>query len=251
MKLQLLILMAGRDDSFREAGYTYPKNLVEIDGLPMLQRVIDHISGLRNKCHSLVCVLRQDEDRKHHTGTVIKLIEPTATIVTVNESKGAACSALLAMKHFSMEDPLVIVNGDQIIKEDLEAIVSDFYLRNLDGGVVVFEAIHPRWSFVRCDENSEVVEAAEKRPISNLATAGFYYFAQSRYFFDAAKEMIKKDAHVDGFFYVCPVYNEMILAQKKVGIYKISRKSYLSLATPASVTAYEKSLIPTFKEPHT
>ena len=71
----------------------------------------------------------------------------------------------------------MIVNGDQLLRNvNLAETVSHFNKDNLDGGIVVFQDIHPRWSFVKCDKEGYVIEAAEKRPISNLATAGVYYF---------------------------------------------------------------------------
>ena len=46
--MNVLVLMAGSGDAFRDAGYLYPKNLVEIDGLPLVQRVVDSVGALRS-----------------------------------------------------------------------------------------------------------------------------------------------------------------------------------------------------------
>ena len=54
--------------------------------------------------------------------------------------------------------------------------------------------------------------------------------------------MIQKNAQVEGNFYVCPVYNELLLKQAKIGIYKMSRKNYISLATPQNIRNYEECL---------
>jgi dTDP-glucose pyrophosphorylase len=147
------------------------------------------------------------------------------------------------MHQMDLDQPMVILNGDQIIRADLEVLLSGFGANEVDGGIVVFEAIHPRWSFVRCDEDGWVVEAAEKRPISNLATAGVYYFATARDVLLAAKEMIKKDARVDEFYYICPTYNELVLLQRRIAIAKIPKSAYWSLATPTGVNAYEQFLL--------
>ncbi len=64
--------------------------------------------------------------------------------------------------------------------------------------MVIFPDVHPRWSFVKCDADGNVIEAAEKRPISNLATEGFYYFGSGAAFVEAAEAMILKDASVNG-----------------------------------------------------
>ena len=241
--INVMILMSGSSQAFKDAGYPFPKNLFELGGVPLLQRVLNHLAPLNEDAARYVCVLRHDENLKHHTGAVIHLVNPSAVLVELNaDTSGAACSALLAIEYINNDTPLVIVNGDQILDVDFRAVVRDFRDRGLDGGIVVFEDLHPRWSFVKCDDSGLVIEAAEKRPISKLATAGFYYFAKGKDFVLAATEMIKKDAHVNGLFYICPVFNELVLRQRKIGVFKIPCKAYHSLATPADSQAYNAQL---------
>ena len=241
--INVLILMSGSSQAFKDAGYAFPKNLVELGSAPLVQRVLEHLTALNTFGAHYVCVLRHDENAKHHTGAVIHLVNPAATLVELNtDTSGAACSALLAVEHINNDTPLIIVNGDQLLETDIPAILRDFQGRKLDGGIAVFEDLHPRWSFVRCNEAGLVVETAEKRPISKLATAGFYYFARGSDFVLAATEMIKKDAQVNGLFYICPAFNELILRQRKIGVHKIPRKSYRSLSTPADTHAYNALL---------
>lgn len=241
--MNVVVLMSGSSQAFKDAGHQFPKNLVEIAGKPLVQRVLEHLEPLRSIGARMICLVRAEENNRHHTGAVIHLVDPGATLVQVaGNTSGAACSALLAVEHLNNDQPLVIVNGDQVIEADLVAAVRDFQARGLDGGIVVFEDIHPRWSFVRCDREGRVIETAEKRPISKLATAGFYYFKHGRDFVLAATEMIKKDAHVNGLFYVCPAFNELILRQRAIGVHRIARAAYRTLATPADVHAYATQL---------
>ncbi len=242
--INILVLMSGPTKAFTDAGFAYPKNLIEIAGLPLAQRVLDQLTPLKTLGSRLICVIRHDENRQYHTGAVIKLIDPTAQLVELkNNTSGAACSALLAVEHINSSDPLLIINGDQLLLDvDLPDVVTGFQTKGLDGGILVFEDIHPRWSFVKCNDTDEVIETAEKRPISNLATAGFYYFARGEDFVQAAMEMIKKDAQVGGAFYICPAYNELILKQRKIGVHRIPRKSYRSLASPSDIHNYEVSI---------
>ncbi len=234
--MNLIVLLSGPSTAFKEAGYAYPKNLVDIGGKPLVQHVLENLSSLTPLGARLVCVLRKEENRRNHTGAVVHLIDPKANIVELQgETAGAACSALAAIDHIDADEPLIVVNGDQVIKADLRAIVEDFQRRKLDGGIVVFEDVHPRWSFVKCDADGYVVEAAEKRPISKLATAGFYYFRRGQDFVTAAVAMIKKDAHVNNRFYVCPAFNELILLQQRIGVHAIRRQEYQSLATPGDL----------------
>lgn len=242
--LNVLVLMAGSSAAFREAGYTYPKSLIEIAGVPALERVLDIYRPLEATGARFIFVVRGEENRRFHLAMVIRLLMPDAVIIeTAGETAGAACTALLAAEAVNNGDPLLIVNSDQIVEHDLAVMIAGFRGRGLDGGVLTFKAVHPRWSYVRCDDEGLVVEAAEKRPISHLATAGIYWFAHGRDFINAAQRMILKDAHVDSAFYVCPSYNEMILQQKRVGIDLMPASRYVSLATPALLQRYEERLL--------
>ena len=50
--------------------------------------------------------------------------------------------------------------------------------------------------------------------------------------------MILKNAALGGEYYVCPVYNELILAGKQITIFPISRQQMHSLGTPEDVEAF-------------
>lgn len=241
--MNLLILMAGSSDSFQEAGYLYPKPLYEISGKPLLQHVLENLAPLFPICNSVIVAVRQAENAKHHTGAVVQLLLPSAHLLEVPDgTAGAACTALLAADLLVESEPLVIANGDQILRTDLPAAIESFQSTGFDGGILVFNDVHPRWSFVKTDSDGFVVEAAEKRPISNLATTGFYYFSKAGSFIRATQSMILKGASVNGLFYVCPAYNEMILAGSRIGVRKIEKQNYISLATLRLCEHYEKVL---------
>ena len=239
--MNLLVLMAGASTAFADSNY--PKNLVEVEGVPLVERVLDNLKSLRDAGAKLICAVSMDEQRRFHTSDVVRLIDPKAEVIEVRAATGgAACTALLAAEFINSDEPLVITNGDQIIDAELVSVIEGFQKENLDAATIVFEAVHPRWSYVRLGESGYVVEAAEKKPISRHATAGFYYFAKGRSFVSAAFSMIEKDAHVGGQFYVCPSFNEMILKQAKIGIYQIPRDAYHSLSTPDNVALYAQGL---------
>jgi dTDP-glucose pyrophosphorylase len=238
--MTILVPMAGGNDAFKEKGYAHVKWLVEIRGKPMVEHVWENLRPLQaTKC---VFVIRKEDAARHRLADVLRLMDPGASIVqTENPTGGAACTALLGIAHLDPEDELIITNGDQLLQADLSAIVAGFRARNLDAGAIVFDSVHPRWSFLRTNEEGLVVEAAEKRPISRHATAGFYYFKHARDFIDAAMNMIRKDANVNGMFFVCPAFNEMVLKHARIGLHQIPRQSYRSLGTPQDVEQFEKS----------
>jgi dTDP-glucose pyrophosphorylase len=241
--MRLLVLMAGDSGLFEVGGARYPKNLVEIDGEPLVQRVLDGLQPLIDAADRSIFMIREEEHRRHHTGDVIHLLLPEADVITVPAlESGAACTALHAIGHIARNESLLVVNGDQVVEADLAEIVADFEQRGFDAGVVTFDAVHPRWSYVRTGPDGLVVEAAEKRPISRLATAGVYWFAHGGRFVDGVMAMIRKDASVDGVFYICPAFNEIILAGGRIGTHHIARERYHSLASMHGVDSYEQHM---------
>jgi len=123
----------------------------------------------------------------------------------------------------------------------LEKFISFARMEKLDGAILTFPATHPKWSFVKTGDDDCVSEVAEKKPISNEATVGIYYYREGKTFVNAAKEMVRKDIRTNKEFYVCPVYNEMILEGMRIKPYKIDAAQMHGLGTPEDLNIFLKS----------
>lgn len=239
--MNILILMAGNHPSFEQAGYSFPRNLVQTREKPVVQHVIENLMPLKTMSARMCALINRDEDQRFHTGQVLQLIDPEIAAQRVDgKTAGALCTTLLAIDHIEREKPLIITNGDILMDCDLLAAIRDFQARDLDAGTITFFDIHPRWSFVKLDQNGLVIEAAEKRPISHHATTGFYYFRRGADFLEAAFRSLLKNAHHEGLFYICPVFNEMILEQKRIGVFPIERSLYHSLKTADDIRSFDE-----------
>ncbi|WP_432519355.1 glycosyltransferase family 2 protein [Kineococcus sp. SYSU DK006] len=238
--MKTLLLAAGGSQAYVDAGYRYPKNLAEVAGKPLVQHVMESLGGLAGDGR-LVAVLAREETRAHRTDQVVRLLEPTATVVHVGTTRGAACSALMAYDQLPADEQLVVASGDALIDASLTDVIRGFDARGLDAGCVVFSAVHPRWSFVKVSDDL-VVEAGEKNPISRWATAGFYWFRTAGSFLAATMRMIEKGAGVEGQYFVCPALNELILDGARIGVHVIDRSDYFSFRDPAEIATFENHL---------
>lgn len=238
--VKIVIPIAGNDQ--KSENFDYIRGLYEIERKTLLQHVYESLAVIDGA--EFIVILRKEDIVRYHLDNMLRLMIPGVKVVVADgETKGAACSCLLAIDEIEEEEPLVIAGSDQVVTADLQEAVNTFVEKDYDGGIVTFEGIHPRWSFVRTDAEGLVIEAAEKRPISKTATTGFYYFKKGSYFIDAAEQMIKKGVSVNGKYYVCPVYNEMILKQKRIGIYQINQEDYFNFKQDNALAEYEKYLI--------
>lgn len=237
--LNIVIPLAGKNQFFPETDYPFPKPLIEVNGITMIEHVIGNLNTIKKK-KKYVFIVNNDDCKKFHLDNVLNLLTnyDCKIIRLDNETKGAACSVMVAVEYIDNETPLIISNADQLLDIDLEEVLSCF--ENHDAGVITFESVHPRWSYVRLDDNNYVIETAEKRPISKSAIAGFYYFAHGKDFITSASSMIKKDANINGFYYTSLSLNEMILGNKKIAVYRIDNNKYHTFYTPQKIKEYER-----------
>ena len=233
--LNVLIPMAGAGTRFQKAGYTFPKPLIEIEGKPMIQLVVENL----NLDANFIFVVQKGHREQYNLDSLLKIIIKNPTIVEVDSlTEGAACTALLAKKHINNNSPLFFANSDQYVNWNSNEFFYKMNESNIDGSIVTFKATHPKWSFAKIDKNNIVTEVAEKNPISDNATVGFYYWNKGSDFVKYAENMIAKNDRVNNEFYVCPVFNHAINDNKKILAYQIE-KMY-GLGTPEDLDYFLK-----------
>jgi len=232
-KMKVLVPMAGAGSRFEKAGYTFPKPLIEINGKPMIQLVVENL----NIDAEHVFIVQQEHYEKYNLHYLLNLISPDCKIVQVDGiTEGAACTTLLASKFIDNDSPLLIANSDQFVDWNSGEFIYSMQDNDVDGGILTFESIHPKWSFAKLDDNGFVCEVAEKKPISNKATAGIYYWAKGSDYVKYANKMILKDKRVNNEFYVCPVFNEAIEDKKKIKTFDVEKM--WGLGTPEDLEVF-------------
>jgi NDP-sugar pyrophosphorylase family protein len=239
--INIVVPMAGRSQHFPESEYPFPKPLIEIGQKTMIEHVVTNLASAGSDVQ-FIFVLGSADCRKFHLDSTLNIItdQKCKLVKLVNDTKGAACSALMAISHIANEHPLIIANSDRLFDTPISQLIHD--MGDADAGVATFESVHPRWSYVRLDERGFVAETAEKRPISRHAIAGLYYFRQGKDFVEAAMGMIHKDSSVNGSFYIAPCLNEMILKGKKIRTVGVDAQRYHTFYTPQKVKEYEAHL---------
>lgn len=219
-KLNVLIPMAGAGSRFSAVGYTFPKPLIEVNGKPMIEVVVDNL----NIDAHYIFLVQKDHYERYNLKYLLNLIAPGCDIVQVNGiTEGAACTTLLAKELINNDQPLMIANSDQYIKWNSNECMYAFDADSIDGGILTFESHHPKWSYAKIGSDGFVSEVAEKCVISNEATVGIYYWKKGSDYVKFAEQMIAKNIRVNNEFYVCPVYNEAIESNKKIRIKRVEK----------------------------
>jgi dTDP-glucose pyrophosphorylase len=247
--INIVIPMAGLGSRFSDAGYAKPKPFIDIDGKPMIVRVMENLSYPDARFILIA--------RKEHIQSELPLVsqiekEYNATFISIDKlTEGTACTVLFARNEINNDYPLLIANSDQIVDMRMSDFIDDCKNRDLDGHILCFDDIefNPKWSFAQLNDLGYVVRVKEKEAISNLATVGIYFFTRGRDFVNGAIDMIINNDRVKNEFYTCPVYNYLIAGGKKIGTYCIDFYQMHGLGTPEDLRLFLDHSISVKKDP--
>lgn len=226
-EFNILIPMAGAGARFSLAGYSFPKPLIEVNNKPMIQVVTENLE-IDAK---FIYIVQEEHYNKFNLKYLLNLITPNCEIITINGiTEGAACTTLKAKELINNNKHLIIANSDQFIEWNSNEFYYSMIADNNDGGILTFKSTHPKWSFVKLNDKNLVEEVAEKKPISDIATVGIYYWNKGSDYVKYTEQMIEKNIKINNEFYVAPVYNEAISDGKKIKTFNI--KKMWGLGTP-------------------
>ncbi len=238
--MNIVVPLAGAGKKFQERGYTFPKPLIDIAGKPMIQWVVENL----NTDGNFIFIVLKEHYEKYQLAYLLNLIAPGCRILQADgPTEGAACTVLLAESYINNERPLIIANSDQVLDWNSNEFFYAMAHEECDGGIVTFKSTHPRFSFAKRAENGLVCEVAEKRPISDNATAGIYYWHHGADFVLAARQMIQKDIRTHNEFFICPTFNESLQEGKKIRMFPV--KQVWSLGTPEDVNLFISHIVST------
>jgi dTDP-glucose pyrophosphorylase len=240
--MNVVIPMAGKGSRFVQAGYTFPKPLIPVhnmNGKPMIQMVVENL----NVNAKFIYIVQKEHYDAYNLKTLLNLITPNCEIICIDEvTEGAACTVLLTEKFINNDSQLFIANSDQFVEWDSNEFFYSMQGDNVDAGMATFRDTHPRWSFAKLDKDGFVSEVAEKNPISDIASVGFYWFKKGKDFVSGAKRMILQNKRVNNEFYVCPVINELVADHKKVKVFNVNKM--WGTGTPEDLKFFEENYKP-------
>ena len=235
--MKILIPMAGEGSRFSKEGYTFPKPLIDVERKPMIQVVVENLDF-----DATYIFLVRKEHLEKYSGlktTLDRITNGKFQIVEVDKlTEGAACTTLLAKHLINDDEELLIANSDQVIKYSSENFKLMKSLTFVDGIIFTFNALHPKWSFVKVNSRGIITELQEKNPISNIATCGIYWYKRGSDYVKYAEQMINKNIRVNNEFYVAPVYNEYITDGKTLIPFYVDEMH--GIGTPEDLNTYLK-----------
>ena len=150
--INIVIPMAGAGSRFSNAGYSNPKPLIELNGIPMIKLVVENLKPSLE--HKFIFICQKEHVKKYNLKNFLKTCSPNCEIVEIDGlTEGAACTVLEARNLINNSDHLMIANSDQYIDINIDDYLSKSNNKNLDGIIMTMKAYDSKWSFVGLKNN--------------------------------------------------------------------------------------------------
>ena len=236
--MNILVPMAGRGSRFKDVGYTDSKPFIDVNGKPMIHRVIENLNiDFSDTFYRFIIVCLIEDFEKYYLQNHFEDYfghDRFNLVVLDKMTEGAAQTVLQAKDLIDSDISLLTLNSDQMIKDGSIELFDEY--KNFDGGILCFCGEGTDWSYAKTDDSEFVVEVAEKVQISNDATAGYYYWNKGSDFVKYAEQMIEHNDRTNNEFYVAPVYNWAIKDGKRIVISMVDK--IYELGTPEYLEKY-------------
>jgi len=236
--INIVVPMAGKGTTFTEAGYAFPKPLIDINGKTMIEIVVRNLRPVLP--HRFIFICMREHYEKYDLHNILKNATNNQfeVVLVGGQTQGAACTVMLASHYINNDSEMIIANSDQYIDVNIDTFIDKARTKDCDGLIMTFQSSHPKWSYARIDGEGKVLEVAEKVVISNHATVGIYYYKKGSDFISSTEAMIHKNIRHDNEFYVCPVFNELLLDGKNIFISEIDGVSMYGMGTPEELKSF-------------
>lgn len=234
-----IITMAGLGSRFKKAGYSCPKYMIEAKGKTLFEWSMDSMMDYNEFVSKYIFVVRREDNAKQFI--LEKCLQYNIKKIEVIEidylTDGQATTCYLALPYCNDEESIMIYNIDTYI-EPYQLKYKDI---KGDGYIPCFNEQGDHWSFVRTNENGNVIEIREKKRISNNCTLGAYYFSSAKLYKKLYDEYYKDGNNMEkNEKYIAPLYNYMVQLGMNVTMSIVDRKKVHVLGTPDELNAFLK-----------
>jgi NDP-sugar pyrophosphorylase family protein len=245
--MQIVIPMSGTGQRFIDAGYTTPKPLIEVDGKPIIEHVVNLFPGEED--FIFICSQDHLDDPSLNLEKRLKAIVPHSTVVGITAHKKGPVYAVSKVFDLIEDDNEVIVNYcDFSSYWDYSDFLRHTRDRGAHGAIPSYRGFHPHmlgttnYAFIR-DENQWMLEIKEKEPFTSnrmneFASNGTYYFQKGEYVKKYFTKVIEENIHVNNEYYASVVYNLLRQDQLNVSVYEVQHM--LQWGTPGDLEEYER-----------
>lgn len=244
-KPQIVIPMSGIGKRFLESGYNTPKPLIEVEGKP----IIEHVVELFDKPDDVIFICNEKHLKETNMFKILKSISPNSKILEVPYNKKGPVEAVnQILDHIPNDREIIVSYCDYGTVWDYKKFLIETRTNNSDGAIPCYIGFHPHMlgtdNYAFCKESDgRLIEIKEKEPftgdkMNEYASNGTYYFKNGEILKKYFTKLVDLDINLNGEYYVSLVYNLLVNDGLKVTIFEIEKM--LQWGTPYDLEIFKK-----------
>ena len=241
--MKIIIPMAGKGKRFND--FLSPKPLIEIDGKPMVEHVVNYFP----RKSKFIFICNEEHLAKTDLRNILNRISPDNEIVRVSHDKGPAYSVLQALESIEDNEEVIVNYCDFIQVWEYNEFIKKIQENKQDGAIISFKGFHPSslgetyYAYMKVNDSNYVQEVREKASYSkdrtdDFASTGTYYFSSGSLLKKYVKDLTSDlNNSVNNEFYMSLVYNFMLKDGRKILNYEVEK--FICLGTPRDYQLYK------------
>jgi NDP-sugar pyrophosphorylase family protein len=217
--MQIIIPLSGAGQRFKAAGYNDIKPLIPVHGKPIIEYVVSLFPGE----HNFIFIAREDHLQTTPLESVLRRMAPYGRIKAVAPHKrGPVHAVLQAAEMISDEEPVVVNYCDFFMHWSYPQFKQEVLASGADGAIPCYTGFHPHllhaknvYAGCRVNESGWITEIKEKHSfetdkIKGHHSVGTYYFKSGGLMKQYMNELVARQHHLNGEYYVSMVYEQMM-----------------------------------------
>ena len=246
--MKIIVTMVGKGIRFLDAGYSIPKPLIEINGRPIIEFVVDSFS----RKFEFIFICNKEHLENSNMEGVLRSIAPNCKIIGIDDSDadipGPVYSSSFVFDLVDDEEEVIVSYCDFDIEWDFQNFLRTVRSKDCDGAIPSFTGFQPaslgQSSFARIeiDEDDYITDVQEKvayseDAIDDYRTTGVHYFKRGVQFKKYCRAVIDNKINVGGEAYMTLPFMLMIRDGMKILSYNVSKN--ICFGTPKAYETYK------------
>lgn len=173
LDFNLGIIAAGEGLRLKEEGINIPKPLVEINGIPLIQRTID--IALKNGVDSIACIINEESE------VLMKYLQENYSnqpLYLIMKSTPSSFHSLYQLNRF-ITAPFLLTTTDSVFKEDEFSAFLNYAINKSDADAVLavtdfIDDEKPLYAEV--EEDSRIISLSDTVKDYEFVSGGLYFF---------------------------------------------------------------------------
>jgi NDP-sugar pyrophosphorylase family protein len=240
-----LIPMAGAGARFSREGYTQPKPLVPVAGVPMVQRALDTFPPAQTS----IAACRTEHLQTSALAPALRANGYRVEILPIDRlTAGQAATCLLARDRLDPSAPLLVAPCDAALIYDQKRYAVLMSDPEVDCLVWTFRNHthanrHPeQYGWVKATSGGDIQTISCKVPLhedvrSDPGIIGAFWFRQARFFLEAVDGLIAQNRRVNNEFYVDSAIEVLLEQGRRAKLFDVEH--YICFGTPDDVRSFE------------